>query len=76
MHVCKQKRNNEEEEQKGTLLCAQHIRGDAAGQQLNGGRGETPHTLMCAHTCLIQTCADPPTHTLAITHRHTHADIN
>lgn len=52
LHVRKQKRNNEEEEQRGTLLCAQHIRGDAAGQQLNGGRGEmsyTTHTHVCTY---------------------------
>lgn len=67
LHVCKQKRNKEEEEQKGTLLCAQHIRGDAAGQQLNRGRGEMSYT---THTHVCTYLFDPNTHVLTLPHTH------
>lgn len=65
--------NKEEEEQKGALLCAQHIRRGAAGQRLDRGGGLTPHT----HSHTRTYSFDPHTrvltllHILAITHRHT-----
>lgn len=41
--------NKEEEEQKGALLCAQHIRRGAAGQRLDRGGSDTTHTLAHSH---------------------------
>lgn len=45
----KERSNKEEEEQKGAVLCAQHIRGAAAGQSLDSG-GLPPHALVWSTT--------------------------
>lgn len=65
----KWRRNKREEEQKGALLCTEHIRGGAAGQWFNE-IGSHTHTQ--TYLIKIRVLTPSHTHTQTRTHSHTH----